>query len=171
MGHVSDFIHSHLFRNFPPENPLVLSTWTGMAFDRNLYESFAPDDVWREWLSTHLQDSVGSRSISVAKDCDIDDDAAVHVINADLLELLEYWKNDLNFMSDHYVFSLAGKWIIRLDQDVTLFAGDSEFVGRVVNRLGGCDAVLARMEMDFSPGDGDEIGLGRYLRGLLRRSS
>lgn len=46
-----DFIAASLSDANPPDLPLLREDWAGMAFDRNLYEDFAPNDVWVAWLS------------------------------------------------------------------------------------------------------------------------
>ena len=54
-----DFIAASLSDATPPDLPLLREDWAGMAFDRNLYEDFAPNDVWVAWLkvlSEHFAD-------------------------------------------------------------------------------------------------------------------
>lgn len=166
--HSGGFINRALSRALPPESPLLIDAWSGMAFDRNRYESFAPADVWDAWLSSHTRISRSPSIIAVASVPDIDSGLTARHIGAGLSSLEKYWREDANFLTDHYVFSATEEWIIRLDQDVTIFAGRSEFVRDVVAILGGYDRVLARMDDDFAPGKEDAAGLGRYLKKLLR---
>lgn len=48
-------------------------------------------------------------------------------------------------MRDHFLFSRDGRWVVKLDQDVTLFAGDVTFLADVVARLGGVEHVEKMM--------------------------
>jgi hypothetical protein len=87
---------------------------------------------------------------------------------ATLDALEKYWRDGMRFLSDHYVVSPSHGWIVRLDQDVTLFAGRHDFVAGVVRQIGGREAVEGRMAEDFDPGPDDEVHLGKYVKGLLR---
>jgi hypothetical protein len=67
------------------------------------------------------------------------------------------------FLRDHYVFSLSFNWVVRLDQDVTLFAAERDFMREVIDRLHGLNSVMERMTVDFDPGENDLVGLRRFL--------
>jgi len=163
-----DFINSSLSNNLPPSNPLLRPDWAGLAFDRNRYGDFAPDDVWTAWL---VADTDGSRLSDILQIIPEDPRrqgrAGSAQVVSSLSALRTYWAADSNFMFDHYVIPASHKWIVRLDQDVTLFAGERCFVNAVVDKLGGYDNVMSQMEEDFSPGESDAAGLRRYLQTLL----
>ncbi len=78
-----------------------------------------------------------------------------------------YWDENANFLRDHYVFSLDKRWIVRLDQDTTLFLGRLEFMQSVTKRLGGIAEVRKMMDDDLIGGAVDVVGLGGYIDGLL----
>ncbi|WP_080357423.1 hypothetical protein, partial [Stenotrophomonas maltophilia] len=81
--------------------------------------------------------------------------------------LRSYWLEDGNFMRDHYLYSHDGRWVVKLDQDVTLFAGDVTFHANVVARLGGVEHVQKMMRRDLLGTAEDVVGLGGYVKGLL----
>ncbi len=78
-----------------------------------------------------------------------------------------YWDENTNFLRDHYVCSLGKRWIVRLDQDTTLFLGRLEFMRSVTSRLGGIGEVRKMMDDDLIGGAVDVVGLGGYIDGLL----
>ncbi|UOV04601.1 hypothetical protein MUU75_16075 [Pseudoxanthomonas mexicana] len=134
---VENFIRSNLSPSLPPANPLLRRDWIGMAFDRNLYELFAPQAVWEAWLKRHIDLFPGNASIEVVLEREIARDSEVHSLSPSLDSLREFWRSNNNFLNDHYVFSESGAWIVRLDQDVTLFTGEQSFVSHVLIDLGG----------------------------------
>jgi hypothetical protein len=141
-----------------------------MAFDRNLYDCFAPADVWEAWLKRHIELCPGEVSIEVVLDIDLEGGSNGSMnLRPTLDSLREFWRSSFNFLSDHYVLSESSRWIVRLDQDVTLFTGELNFVGGVLKELGGVEAVFHRMESDFSPDSSDSVGLRSYLKSLLCR--
>ncbi|MDG9845009.1 MULTISPECIES: hypothetical protein [unclassified Stenotrophomonas] len=81
--------------------------------------------------------------------------------------LRSYWLADGNFMRDHFLFSRNSRWVVKLDQDVTLFAGDVTFLADVVARLGGVEHVEKMMRRDLIGTVEDVVGLGGYVKGLL----
>ena len=81
---------------------------------------------------------------------------------------MSYLGADFRFTSDHYVFSQAHEWLCRLDQDVTLIAGDADFIREVVASCGGLQSVMDLMIDDFDPGPSDSVGLRRYLAEITR---
>lgn len=81
--------------------------------------------------------------------------------------LRAYWLRNGNFMHDHYVFAADGRWVVRLDQDVTLFAGNLAFIGRVVGILGGAEYAEQIMRRDLIGDTEDVVGLEAYVKGLL----
>jgi len=168
---VESFIRSNLSPSLPPANPLLRRDWIGMAFDRNLYELFAPQAVWEAWLKCHVDLCLGNTSIEVVLEREIAWDSKVHSLRPSLDSLREFWRFNNNFLNDHYVLSESAAWIVRLDQDVTLFTGEQSFVNHVLSDLGGAEKVLNLMESDFSPDEPDSAGLNRYLKNLLRRSA
>lgn len=88
-------------------------------------------------------------------------------IKPDMESIRTYWDENDSFQRDHYVFSLDRQWIIRLDQDTTLFMGELDFMRSVVERLGGVSEVRTVMDDDFIGGFDDVVGLGDYIDGLL----
>lgn len=70
-------------------------------------------------------------------------------------------------MRDHFLFSRNSRWVVKLDQDVTLFAGDVTFLADVVARLGGVEHVEKMMRRDLIGTVEDVVGLGGYVKGLL----
>lgn len=166
---VSEFIENCLLPVLPPKNPLRRDTWSGLAFDRNRYENFAPDDVWSALFSCHIDMAMEPKTVGVVPFSEVGVKRAAWVeISADLASLQKYWTEDFHFLKDHFVFSLSQEWIVRLDQDVTLFAGDGGFMNAVVAKLGGSNRVTAIMEDDFSPGVTDEAGLRQYIKAITR---
>jgi len=86
---------------------------------------------------------------------------------------MSYLGAEFRFTSDHFVFSQTHEWLCRLDQDVTLIAGDADFIREVVACCGGLKSVMDLMVDDFDPGPSDSVRLFRYLvelTGGLRRS-
>lgn len=100
---------------------------------------------------------------------DLDSDSAPVFLRADRAALMSYLGQDVRFTSDHYVFSLGQNWVCRLDQDVTLIAGETRFMRQVVARCGGLESVMEAMIADFDPGPADSAGLQRYLMGLMQK--
>jgi hypothetical protein len=45
-GSSKDFLQRTLSDAQPPDSPIVAEGWAGIAFDRNRFEYFAPEDVW-----------------------------------------------------------------------------------------------------------------------------
>lgn len=70
-------------------------------------------------------------------------------------------------MRDHFLFSRNSRWVVKLDQDVTLFAGDVTFLADVVARLGGVEHVEKMMRRDLIGTAEDVVGLGGYVKGFL----
>lgn len=166
-----DFIRDNLAPSLPPLNPILKKDWIGMAFDRNLYDCFAPTDVWETWLKSHAERGLGEVAIEVVFDRDLEGESTGSMSLRPTLDSLRgFWKSSFNFLSDHYVLSESAGWIVRLDQDVTLFSGELCFVNEVLKELGGAEVVFHRMESDFSPDSSDSAGLKNYLRTLLRRA-
>ncbi len=162
-----DFIESVVLPTMPPELPFATQGWAGMAFDRNLYEDLAPTGVWERWLAVH-NGMVGHPSgLGAIRYRNASDSLGVAHIKPDIVSIRAYWNENDNFLRDHYVFSLDGKWIVRLDQDTTLFLGRLEFIRPVVERLGGAVVVRKMMYDDLIGGAEDVVGLGAYLDGLL----
>jgi len=143
------------------------SDWAGLAFDRNRYADFAPADVWAAWIAEQTGESRLPDLKIIADDPRRPGARRAEEVLSSLPALRAYWGADSNFMFDHYVIPASRKWIIKLDQDVTLFAGESSFVYSVVDELGGYDNVMSRMEEDFAPGELDSAGLRRYLHAIL----
>jgi hypothetical protein len=92
--------------------------------------------------------------------------SGVH-IKPDMESIRTYWDENDSFLRDQYVFSLDQQWIVRLDQDTTLFLGKLDFMRSVVDRLGGVAEVRKMMDDDFIGGFDDVVGLGDYIDGLL----
>ena len=91
----------------------------------------------------------------------------VEVLSASLSTLREWWERDANFLQDHHVCAADFSWIVRLDQDVTLFTAGGHYMRRVVDSIGGLDCVMEMMRNDFVPGECDPLGLQLYLDGLV----
>ncbi len=138
-----------------------------MAFDRTAYEDLAPSVVWECWLATHNETvgypsglgAIGYRNISAF--------LTAAQLKPDMDSIRAYWNENDSFLRDHYVFSLGREWIVRLDQDTTLFLGTLDFMRSVVDRLGGVADVKKMMNDDLIGDVDDVVGLGGYLDGLL----
>jgi hypothetical protein len=152
-----------LSRVQPPDNPIIATGWAGLAFDRNRYEDLAPLDVWRAWFNVYIQQSSASDAIGVVSEDELTRGENGVKLAPSLASLRQYWSEDGRFLRDHYVFAPDFTWVIRLDQDVTLFAAQLEYMGAVVARLHGLDSVMERMVVDFDPGEGDPVGLMGFL--------
>jgi hypothetical protein len=98
---------------------------------------------------------------------DMEKEARPELLSPRLESLREYWSDDARFLRDHFVVSRESGFVVRLDQDVTLFAANVSFLSEVVDRLGGVDSVMARMIDDFDPGEGDSVGLQSYLDAVV----
>lgn len=169
MSHfIAEFIDGRLTHELPPKSPLIRSDWSALAFDRNLYETFAPANVWSAWFDCHARTSHDPGAIAVVSFAERGSKDDMRTIPPSLASLQKYWDEDARFLSDHFVVSPNPEWIVRLDQDVTLFAGQQAFVACVLSQLGGKEQAMAVMEDDFRPGEGDHAGLREYLRSLLR---
>lgn len=162
-----EFIESIVLPTMPPDLPFASQDWAGMAFDRTLHEDLAPDTVWSCWLAAH-NDGAGYPSGLGAIRCRnaADSGPMVH-LKPDMDSVRAYWDENENFLRDHYVFSLDKRWIVRLDQDTTLFLGRLEFMRLVTNRLGGIGEVREMMDDDLIGGAVDVVGFGGYIEGLL----
>jgi hypothetical protein len=164
----SKFLRGALSEAQPPENPLVIKGWAALAFDRNLYEDLAPPDVWEAWLATHAELAGSDIAFRVLSVKDFNDGLKASTVRPDMESLRAYWEKDASFLFDHYVFSPVSRSLVRLDQDVTLFAGEVEFVAAVVGRLGGIDRVMSMMIHDFEPGEPDSTGLQGFLNEITQ---
>ena len=156
----------------PPDNPIVVNGWAGIAFDRNRYADLAPTDVWDAWLDVHIRNSCPSDAIGIASLEDLAVGKEECRVEPSLDSLRRYWMEGERFLRDHYVFSLSFNWVVRLDQDVTLFAAERDFMREVIDRLHGLNSVMERMTEDFDPGERDLVGLRRFLSDIteeLRR--
>lgn len=161
-----DFIAGALSPATPPDAPLRRDDWAGMAFDRNIHEDFAPSQVWDAWMST-ASEVAATASLRAIRYSTYLLGGVPEDVGEGLQALRSYWLSNGNFMHDHYVFSADANWVVRLDQDVTLFAGESTFMHRVVARLGGVASVEALVRADLI-GDGEDVvGLGGYVEDLL----
>lgn len=152
----------------PPDSPVIDKSWAALAFDRNRYEDLAPSDVWEAWLATHRELTDSNCRLWVMSVQQLNGGGSPLGLLPNLDSIKEYWARDANFLSDHYVFSVSSKSLVRLDQDVTLFAATSAFVSKCVDALGGLDLVMSRMVDDFRPGDEDSAGLQAFLEGITR---
>lgn len=151
----------------PPESPIVGLGWAGIAFDRNLYEDLAPADVWEAWLSVHRDLTGPDAVLCVESFIDLERGARPELLPPCLQSLRKYWSDDAKFLRNHYVVSQESGFVVRLDQDVTLFVAKVGFLSEVIGRLGGLGSVMARMVDDFDPGKSDPAGLQRYLDAIV----
>lgn len=148
----------------PPDSPVMDESWAALAFDRNLYEDLAPSDVWEAWLATHRELTDPDCRVWIMSVAQLSSGGSPLGVVPIMDSLREYWLKDANFLSDHYVFSVSSRSLVRLDQDVTLFAATSAFVSTCVDGLGGLDLMMSRMNDDFGSGDDDAEGLRAFLR-------
>lgn len=165
---IAEFVEAFLLPVVPPENPLRCDDWAGLAFDRNRHEDLAPVNIWSAFFATHNSCASSPSELDIISAPDLAKGMPPVRIAATLESLLTYLTEDVRFLKDHYVASVSQAWIVRLDQDVTLFSGEAEFMCRVVGRAGGRGAVLAQMRDDFDPGSDDSAGLERYLLHMMR---
>lgn len=165
MSALSEFIHSTISFEHVPINPIRRVGWAGLAFDRNFYENLAPADVWNAVFDVHKRTGPEAQvwGITVAE---LDANQRPRLIAPSADALHDYLLEETRFLCDGYLYSDAHNWLVRLDMDVTIFAGEQEFMQDVVRRAGGLPAVMARMTEDFEPGEGDPVGLGAFLRSL-----
>lgn len=161
-----EFIAGSISDVTPPDMPFVRDDWAGMAFDRNMYEDFAPSEVWDAWLRATLEDDSATDICAIQYSTYSERGAPVEVGDG-MAGLRAYWLRNGNFMHDHYVFAADGRWVVRLDQDVTLFAGNLAFIGRVVGILGGAEYAEQIMRRDLIGDIEDVVGLEAYVKGLL----
>ncbi|KRG48679.1 hypothetical protein [Stenotrophomonas beteli] len=104
-----------------------------------------------------------SKQIEIVSFEDVEADRDGFFTVPSLCSLHGFLAEDARFLADHYVLSRSGEWMVRLDQDVNLFAAKVDFVSEVLARLGGLTDVMARMIEDFDPGTGDPVGLNGFL--------
>ena len=154
------FVADALLPNYPPAIPMRLAHWVGLAFDRNRHPDLAPPEVWDAVFKVHSGRSLEVAVIS-ANDLALDRPPALIRPSRDVL--MSYLGAEARFTSDHFVFSQTQEWLCRLDQDVTLIAGDADFIREVVACCGGLQSVMDLMVDDFDPGPSDSVGLFRYL--------
>lgn len=155
------FISDTLRPDYPPMVPLLKADWSGLAFDRNFYTDLAPAFLWDALFS--FEDS---REVVVISFGDLELDKSPVFVPADRESILSYFRNDFRFTADHYVFSQKQNWVCRLDQDVTLIAGETELIQRLVDSCGGLESVMKIMSCDFDSEQNDECGLEKYLINL-----
>lgn len=151
---------------FPPYNPLVKKDWSGFAFDRNRYEDLAPSEVWLSLFSQHVFFYQPQMIFAVAKLQDGND--VKELVAPQLYALREYWDGNAKFLRDHYVLSEGGEWVVRLDQDVTLFAGRSSFMRAVANGAGGAEFIKKIMKHEFDDDAESSLGLKAYVEALTK---
>ncbi|MCB5228399.1 hypothetical protein JAO78_016465 [Alishewanella sp. 16-MA] len=163
------FISETLLPDYPPKVPLLKANWSGLAFDRNVHSDLAPANVWDALLS--FEDN---SEVAVISFRDLEMDILPVFVQPDRESLLAYLGHDFCFTADHYVFSQEQNWICRLDQDVTLIAGETKLIQQLVNCCDGFESVMKIMSHDFDSGPNDECGLEKYLinltRGLINRA-
>lgn len=162
-----EFIASVVLPTMPPDMPFAAQGWAGMAFDRTGYEDLAPSVVWECWLATHIETVGYPSALGAIRYRNASDFLTAAHLKPDMDSIRAYWNENENFLRDHYVFSLGREWIVRLDQDTTLFLGKLEFMRSVVDRMGGVVEVRKTMNDDFIGDAEDVVGLGAYLDGLL----
>jgi len=162
----NQFVADTLLPDFPPAHPLRNPAWAGLAFDRNRYEDLAPAQVWDALFATHVRQGGPEKLLVISAD-DLGNGTAARV-EPSRNAVMAYLQEDVRFLRDHYILSPRQDWLCRLDQDVTLIAGESGFLQEVVVACGGFSAVMDIMEDDFDPGPTDAAGLRRYLVELVR---
>jgi hypothetical protein len=136
-----------------------------LAFDRNRHSDLAPAEIWDAVFKVH---SGRPLEIAVISADDLALDRPPSLMAPGRAALMSFLGADFKFTSDHYVFSQSHEWLCRLDQDVTLIAGEVDFIREVVARCGGLQSVMDLMLDDFDPGPSDPVGLFRYLVELTR---
>lgn len=157
------FISETLLPNYPPKVPLIKANWSGLAFDRNFHSDLAPANVWDALLSFEENSEVAVISFR-----DLEMEILPVLVRAGRESLMAYLTHDFRFTADHYVFSQEQNWICRLDQDVTLIAGETKLIQQLVNCCDGFESVMKIMSRDFYSGHNDECGLEQYLMNLTR---
>ena len=166
MTTISEFIAESISPAMPPSNPLLKINWGAMAFDRNRYEDLAPLAVWEALFAEHEESAREKNLMGLVSNKGLARGSDPVVAKAGVKSLQRYWSEDSKFLEDHYAFSLSYEWLARLDQDVTLIAGERGFLRRVVERLGGFEAVWDAMIEEFDPGPNDPVGLEKYLESI-----
>ncbi|MCW2038783.1 hypothetical protein VDG09_20445 [Xanthomonas campestris pv. raphani] len=159
------FVAEALLPDYPPVIPLRKAHWAGLAFDRNLRSGFAPPEIWDALLHVH---AASFSEIAVISAGDLELEKIPIFVRADQEALMSYLRYDFRFTSDHFVFSPGQNWLCRLDQDVTLISGETQFMRKVVAHYGGLESIMDIMMDDFDPGLTDSVGLRRYLIGLTQ---
>ena len=159
------FVAEALLPDYPPAIPLRKAHWAGLAFDRNRYSDLAPSEVWDALLHVH---SARASEVAVISYGDLNSENPPTFVRADRAALMSYLHHDFRFTSDHYVFSPRHNWLCRLDQDVTLISGETQFMRQVVAHYGELESVMDIMVDDFDPGPTDSAGLQRYLIDLTQ---
>ena len=162
---LKQFVADALLPNNPPAVPLRLPHWAGLAFDRNRYSDLAPANIWDAIFKVQ---SCRASEVAVISSADVEWDRRPVLVAASREALVAWLGAEGRFLSDHYVYSQAHDWLCRLDQDVTLIAGDVAFIRDVVANCGGLNTVMEQMLDDFDPGTADSVSLRRYLDELTR---
>lgn len=167
---IASFIQGSLFPLLPPKNPLVRDDWAALAFDRNRYEDLAPAEVWTALIRVHSARPRDGSTLGVISYNELDSGGPATYLPSSMASLQKFWLEESRFLTNHYVFSPSFDWLVRLDQDVTLIAGEAVFIDSIVAESGGMNRVFAKMMEDFDPGAEDNEGLRGYLESITRRN-
>lgn len=159
------FAEEALSTELPPASPLRLKNWVGLAFDRNRYADFAPYEFWKSLFEVQYAET--DDGIDIVSKSSTTQDSSQHICARNLDDLRKYWTTNAQFLKDHYLVSAERDWVIRLDQDITLFAAKISFASVVVRKMGGFATVMNIMTDDFGIGlHSDDAGLLTYLRNI-----
>lgn len=154
---VKNFLRAVFSGRPPPEDPFARSDWIGVAFDRNRYEQLAPLEWWGALVRCSSVFLMEEEIIFVEKDAlSLLDDSGVHAISNAKESVFNYFDQNDNFLRDQCLVGKSLNWACLLDQDVSLFGGEKEFMQKCFNEVGGRAYLRAKMRSDFI---GDNVSL------------
>lgn len=154
-----EFAESVFSMQFPPNNPFFIETWLGVAFDRNRYEQLAPSKWWVALMSCSREMANEKQLFFLEKrpSKSSEQTIAVAIRNAEE-SICEYLDEGESFLKNQYLVGESGRWACFLDQDVSLFGGDQQFMSACFAEYGGRPRLLVQMREDFLGEDVPIVG-------------
>lgn len=147
---VKHFLEAVFSGRLPPEDPFFCSDWIGVAFDRNRYEQLAPLEWWGALVACSSIFLMEDEMLFVEKDSlALLHGIRMHAISNAKESIFNYFGQDDNFLRDQYLVGKSLRWACLLDQDVSLFGGEKEFMQKCFNEVGGRAYLRAKMRSDF----------------------
>lgn len=149
-----EFARSVFTNAYPPHAPFHRGAWVGVAFDRNRHERLAPAEWW-DTLTSRASSHLGEHHVFAFARASLaaTGDAQVATLLNTEASIFEYLDEDARFLKDQCLVGESGRWACLLDQDVSLFGGDAEFMEACFAGFGGRSRLLATMREEFIGAD------------------